>query len=113
MDFLALSNLNILDIALREIQKTEEGANFNIANINLNDDATLRLFRHGMTNGVFQFESAGMKNILRQLQPDSFEDIVAANALFRPGPMQNIPHFVARKHGQEKQDVPDKVWRIF
>lgn len=108
MDFLALSNLDILDIALREIQKTEEGANFNIANINLNDDATLRLFRHGMTNGVFQFESAGMKNILRQLQPDSFEDIVAANALFRPGPMQNIPHFVARKHGQEKQDVPDQ-----
>ena len=108
MDFLALSNLNILDIALREIQKQEDSANFNIATIDLNDDATLRLFRHGMTNGVFQFESAGMKNILRQLQPDRFEDIVAANALFRPGPMQNIPHFVARKHGQEAQDVPDQ-----
>ena len=52
---------------------------------------------------VFQFESGGMKNILRQLLPDSFEDIVAANALFRPGPMQNIPHFVARKHQKKNK----------
>ena len=108
MDFLALSNLNILDIALREIKKLPDQEHFNIADIDLNDEATLRLFRHVMTNGVFQFESGGMKNILRQLQPDRFEDIVAANALFRPGPMQNIPHFVARKHGQEQQAVPDE-----
>ncbi|MCM6765451.1 DNA polymerase III subunit alpha [Weissella paramesenteroides] len=107
MDFLALSNLNILDIAIREIQKIPDHESFNIASVSLDDQATLRLFQNGLTNGVFQFESGGMKNILRQLRPDSFEDIVAANALFRPGPMQNIPHFVARKHQEEKQDVPD------
>lgn len=107
MDFLALSNLNILDIAIREIQKIPDHESFNIATVSLDDSATLKLFQNGLTNGVFQFESGGMKNILRQLLPDSFEDIVAANALFRPGPMQNIPHFVARKHQKEKQDVPD------
>ncbi|MBM7617086.1 DNA polymerase-3 subunit alpha [Weissella uvarum] len=105
MDFLALSNLNILDTALREVQK--QTPDFNINEIDLNDPQTLALFQKGQTNGVFQFESAGMKNMLRQMHPDSFEDIVAANALFRPGPSQNIGHFIARKHGQEAQAVPD------
>lgn len=99
MDFLALSNLNILDTALRQVKKTDP--QFNIATIDLNDAATLALFQAGQTNGIFQFESAGMKNMLRQLRPDRFEDIVAANALFRPGPSQNIGHFIARKQGQE------------
>ncbi|SCB77385.1 DNA polymerase III subunit alpha [Weissella bombi] len=108
MDFLALSNLNILDIAIREIQKTPENANFKISAVPLDDEKTLKIFQNGLTNGVFQFESGGMKNILRQMRPDSFEDIVAANALFRPGPMQNISHFVARKHHEEAQDVPDQ-----
>ncbi|WP_165314602.1 DNA polymerase III subunit alpha [Weissella sagaensis] len=108
MDFLALSNLNILDIAIREIQKIPEYENFKITTVSLDDEQTLKLFQNGLTNGVFQFESGGMKNILRQMRPDSFEDIVAANALFRPGPMQNISHFVARKHHEEAQDVPDQ-----
>lgn len=105
VDFLALSNLNILDTALREVQKQD--AEFDIQTIDLNDGQTLALFQQGKTNGIFQFESAGMKNMLIQMHPDSFEDIVAANALFRPGPSQNIGHFIARKHGQEAQDVPD------
>jgi DNA polymerase-3 subunit alpha len=108
MDVLALSNLNILDIAIREIQKIPEYENFKITTVSLDDEQTLKLFQNGLTNGVFQFESGGMKNILRQMRPDSFEDIVAANALFRPGPMQNISHFVARKHHEEAQDVPDQ-----
>jgi DNA polymerase-3 subunit alpha len=107
MDFLALSNLSILDIALHEVARQNDGQTLNISKINLNDTQTLELFQRGQTNGIFQFESAGMKNMLRQLKPDSFEDIVAANALFRPGPSQNIGHFIARKHGQEPQDVPD------
>lgn len=106
MDFLALSNLNILDTALRAVAKVDP--DFNINKIDLNDQKTLALFQKGQTNGVFQFESAGMKNMLRDLKPDTFEDIVAANALFRPGPSQNIGHFIARKHGQEAQDVPDE-----
>ncbi|AIG65682.1 DNA polymerase III subunit alpha [Weissella tructae] len=105
MDFLALSNLNILDTALRAVAKV--APDFDINQIDLNDAQTLALFQKGQTNGVFQFESAGMKNMLKDLKPDSFEDIVAANALFRPGPSQNIGHFIARKHGQEAQDVPD------
>lgn len=106
MDFLALSNLNILDTALRAVAKVD--ATFDINKIDLNDQKTLALFQKGQTNGIFQFESAGMKNMLRDLKPDSFEDIVAANALFRPGPSQNIGHFIARKHGKEAQDVPDE-----
>jgi DNA polymerase-3 subunit alpha len=108
MDFLALSNLSILDIALREVAKENDGQTLAISKIDLNDEATLKLFQEGRTNGIFQFESSGMKNMLRQLKPDRFEDIVAANALFRPGPSQNIGHFIARKHGQEAQDVPDE-----
>jgi len=109
MDFLALSNLNILDIALRAVAKVDP--NFDINKIDLNDEKTLALFQNGQTNGVFQFESAGMKNMLRDLKPDKFEDVVAANALFRPGPSQNIGHFIARKHGQESQEVPDESMR--
>ncbi|WP_057753722.1 DNA polymerase III subunit alpha [Weissella kandleri] len=104
IDFLALSNLNLLTIALNEIQKHES---FVLADIDVNDVQTLKLFQAGQTNGVFQFESGGMKNLLVQLQPDRFEDLVAANALYRPGPMENIPTFIARKHGQENIPVVD------
>ncbi len=107
IDFLALSNLNILYIAIREIEK-ETHAPFNIAKVDLNDPATMQLFQRAQTNGIFQFESSGMKNMLRQLQPDHFEDLVAANALFRPGPMQFISNFIARKHGREPIEVPDE-----
>jgi len=66
------------------------------------------LFQKGMTNGVFQFESPGMKKHLRALKPDKFEDIIAMNALYRPGPMEYIPNYIARKHGKEKiaYDIP-------
>lgn len=109
MDFLALSNLTILDIAVKEVQKTDVA--FDIERIDLNDETTLKIFQVGRTNGVFQFESAGMKQMLQQLKPDRFEDIVAANALFRPGPSQNMGHFIARKHGQEPQQLPDEHLR--
>lgn len=99
IDFLALSNLNILAIALREVHKIDPM--FDLKTIDLNDAATLALFGSGQTNGIFQFESNGMKQMLQQLKPDQFNDLVAANALYRPGPMANIPHFIARKNKQE------------
>ncbi|MCZ9311447.1 DNA polymerase III subunit alpha [Weissella koreensis] len=99
IDFLALSNLNILAIALREVHKIEP--TFDLKTIDLNDPETLALFGLGQTNGIFQFESNGMKQMLQQMKPDQFNDLVAANALYRPGPMANIPHFIARKHQQE------------
>ncbi|GAK30409.1 DNA polymerase III subunit alpha [Weissella oryzae SG25] len=106
IDFLGLSNLAVLEIALNEVAKDPQ-ANFDINRIDLNDTKTLAVFQNGATDGIFQFESAGMKQMLKQLQPDRFEDIVAANALFRPGPSQNIGHFIARKHGKEAQTIPD------
>ncbi|MDR3190709.1 MAG: DNA polymerase III subunit alpha [Lactobacillaceae bacterium] len=107
IDFLGLTNLNILDIALNEVKKENPDDAFDINKIDFNDAKTLNLFKQGLTNGVFQFESSGMKNMLRQLQPDTFEDLVAANAIFRPGPMQFIPNFIARKHGREAIVIPD------
>ncbi|QIL50833.1 DNA polymerase III subunit alpha [Weissella coleopterorum] len=105
IDFLALSNLNILAIALHEVHKVKP--NFDLQAIDLNDAETLALFGLGQTNGIFQFESNGMKQMLRQMQPDRFDDLVAANALYRPGPMANIPHFIARKHHEEANPTID------
>ncbi|GBG95776.1 DNA polymerase III subunit alpha [Ligilactobacillus salitolerans] len=106
MDFLGLRNLTILENALRFI---EVGYNkkLNINEIKLNDPNTLQLFQKAKTNGVFQFESDGIKNVLRKLAPTSFEDIAAVNALYRPGPMNNIDEFIARKHGQKRVTYPD------
>src|SRR5262249_52328412 len=70
----------------------------------LDDPATYELLGHGDTVGVFQMESAGMRDVLKRLRPDRFEDIIAVNALYRPGPMENIPSYIARKHGTEKPD---------
>ncbi|MDT6980538.1 DNA polymerase III subunit alpha [Levilactobacillus zymae] len=100
MDFLGLRNLSILANALRLVQK-QTGQKLDLNQIDLNDPATLKLFAQGETNGVFQFESAGIKRVLRQLQPDSFELVAAVNALYRPGPMENIDTFIRRKRGQE------------
>lgn len=100
MDFLGLKNLSILDRILRNIQR-RQGEVLDINQIPMDDAQTLGLFRSGDTNGVFQFESEGIQNVLKQLKPTSFEDIVAVNALYRPGPMQQIQHFIRRKHGQE------------
>lgn len=105
MDFLGLRNLSILANALRLV-KAQTGQALDLNAIDLNDPATLKLFAQGETNGVFQFESAGIKRVLRQLQPDSFELVAAVNALYRPGPMENIDTFVKRKRGQEPVSYP-------
>lgn len=101
MDFLGLRNLKLLDDVLNNIKLSQE-EEIDIATIDMNDSRTLELFRKATTAGVFQFESDGIRNVLRKLQPASFEDIVAVNALFRPGPMKQIDRFVRRKHGEEK-----------
>ncbi|MCI2171232.1 DNA polymerase III subunit alpha [Schleiferilactobacillus perolens] len=108
MDFLGLRNLSILAATINSVAR-ETGQAFDPRKIPLTDEATLALFRAGDTNGVFQFESSGIKNVLRQLAPTSFEDIVATNALYRPGPMDNIPTFIARKHGQQPIEYPAKA----
>ncbi|WP_119326818.1 DNA polymerase III subunit alpha [Companilactobacillus musae] len=107
IDFLGLKNLTILDKAIQAIS-TRYQREFIPEKIPLNDEATLKLFQKGATDGVFQFESDGIRSVLRRLVPTSFDDIVATNALYRPGPMQNIATFIARKHGQEQVDYPDR-----
>lgn len=107
MDFLGLRNLTILDKAIQMISQ-QTGQVFKPESIPLDDQETLQLFQRSDTDGVFQFESEGIKSVLRQLKPTSFNDIVATNALYRPGPMQNISTFIARKHGQEKVEYPDE-----
>ena len=99
MDFLGLRNLTILENTLKTIEA--DGQFVDIEKIPKDDPATLKLFQKAETNGVFQFESPGIKNVLKRLKPESFEDIVAVNALYRPGPMQQIEHFIKRKHGEE------------
>lgn len=106
IDILGLRNLNILDQAVKQVKKNYQ-VNFDPALINLEDEKTLALFRMGDTSGVFQFESSGIKNVLKKLQPTSFEDVAAVNALYRPGPMENIDTFIARKHGLEQITFPD------
>jgi DNA polymerase-3 subunit alpha len=105
MDFLGLRNLSILATASYWVsQETKQP--FDPKQIPLNDPDTLALFARGDTNGVFQFESNGIRRVLKKLQPSQFEDVVATNALYRPGPMENIDTFIARKHGQEPITYP-------
>lgn len=106
IDFLGLRNLSILDHAVKLVQQTNP--EFALTQIELNDKKTLELFQNGDTNGVFQFESSGIKNVLTQLHPETFELIVAVNALYRPGPMENIDTFIKRKKGQEPVSYPDE-----
>lgn len=105
MDFLGLRNLSIIDDTLQGIRKVSK-KEFTQKDIPLDDPETLALFRRGETAGVFQFESAGIRNVLRRLKPENIEDIAAVNALYRPGPMQNIDAFIQRKHGKEKISYP-------
>ena len=100
MDFLGLSNLSVIQQALRIVKKVY-GKEIVMGNLPLDDDKVYELFRRGDTTGVFQFESAGMKRYLRELQPTHFDDLIAMNALYRPGPMQFIETFIKRKHGEE------------
>ena len=108
MDFLGLKTLSIIKDALENIEASK-GVKIDIDAIPLDDSATYELYSRGETTGLFQFESPGMKKHLRNLKPNRFEDLIAMNALYRPGPMEYIPLFIARKHGQEKvtYDIPD------
>ncbi len=101
MDFLGLSNLSIIKDACENVYKSR-GIKVDIDNISLEDEQTLKLFAEGNTSATFQFESEGMKNHLQNLKPDKFEDLIAMNALYRPGPMAYIPDFIKRKHGDAK-----------
>lgn len=99
MDFLGLRNLTILNKIIKDIQKKQ--SDFNIHTIDMNDVATLEIFQKADTLGVFQFESDGIRRVLRKLKPENFEDIIAVNALYRPGPMKQIDHYIERKHGKK------------
>ncbi|MCB9251835.1 MAG: DNA polymerase III subunit alpha [Flavobacteriales bacterium] len=101
MDFLGLRTLSIIKDALSLIVQNHN-LDIDLDEIPLDDETTLDLFQKGDTNGIFQFESDGMKKVLRDLQPTRLEDLIAVNALFRPGPMEYIPNFVNRKHGREE-----------
>ncbi|MEX6687593.1 DNA polymerase III subunit alpha [Danxiaibacter flavus] len=108
MDFLGLKTLSIIKTAL-ELIKLNHGVDLVIDDISLTDEKTYQLYQKGETNGTFQFESPGMQKYLRELKPDKFADLIAMNALYRPGPMAYIPQYVARKHGREEvtYDLPD------
>ena len=101
MDFLALRMLSIMKDAVENI-KHSKGVEIDLDKIPLDDKKTFELYSKGETTAIFQFESDGMKKYLRQLKPNRFEDLIAMNALYRPGPMDYIPKFIARKHGKEK-----------
>ncbi len=103
MDFLGLRNLSIIQDAVALIKQTR-GFDLEIGKIPLDDRATFNLLSKGLTVGVFQFESIGMQEYLKKLQPTRIEDLIAMNALYRPGPIDQIPHFILRKQGEEKVD---------
>lgn len=105
MDFLGLKTLSIIREALSNIKKSK-GIDLDIDTIPIDDKETYELFSKGLTVGTFQFESAGMQKHLQALQPTKFEDLIAMNALYRPGPMQYIPQFINRKQGREKIEYP-------
>ena len=106
-DFLGLATLTILELAREMIVRRHKGQeNFAFENIPLDDVATYKLFADGRTESVFQFESRGMQGMLKDARPSRLEDLIALNALYRPGPMDLIPSFVARKHGREVIEYP-------
>jgi len=100
MDFLGLKTLSILKTAL-ELIKQNHGVVINLDDIPLDDEKTFLLYQRGETNATFQFESVGLQKYLRELKPDKFEDLIAMNALYRPGPIAYIPKYIDRKHGKE------------
>ena len=106
-DFLGLATLTIMELARNFIRARHKGQeNFTFDDVPLDDKATYKLFQNGQTEAVFQFESGGMQRMLREALPTRFEDLIALNAMYRPGPMENIPSFVARKHGREEVAYP-------
>jgi DNA polymerase-3 subunit alpha len=108
MDFLGLKTLTIIRDALRMI-KANHGIDIDIDTIPLDDEKTFGIYQRAETNGTFQFESAGMQKYLRELKADQFGDLIAMNALYRPGPLEYIPTFIKRKHGLEPivYDLPE------
>ena len=108
MDFLGLKTLSILKTALSLIKKNH-GISINLDGLPLDDEKTYQLFQRAETNGTFQFESAGMQKYLRELKPDKFDDLIAMNALYRPGPIAYIPDYIERKHGRQQivYDLPE------
>jgi DNA polymerase-3 subunit alpha len=108
MDFLGLKTLTIIKDSL-ELIRQNHGVEIDIDKIPLDDERTYKLYQHGDTIGTFQFESAGMQKYLRDLKPDRFDDLIAMNALYRPGPIAYIPKFIERKHGREaiSYDLPE------
>ena len=107
MDFLGLKTLSIIKEAVINVELST-GEKIDIENITFEDEATYKLYSEGRTIGTFQFESAGMQKYLRELKPSAFEDLIAMNALYRPGPMDYIPDFIDRKHGRKpiEYDIP-------
>jgi DNA polymerase-3 subunit alpha len=107
MDFLGLKTLSEQKEAVKNVKLTR-GIDIDLDNIPIDDELTYQLYQKGQTVGTFQFESAGMQKYLRELQPTVFEDLIAMNALYRPGPMKYIPQFINRKHGREEitYDIP-------
>ena len=118
-DFLGLKTLTVLSKAENLIQKKIK--DFNLNKITLDDDKTYKMLSTGSTTGIFQLESSGMKDVLIGLMPDRFEDIIAVVSLYRPGPMENIPSYINRKHGREKisymhpflEDILEETYGIF
>lgn len=106
LDILGLRNLSILADCIHFIPFENKGKKIDIDQIPFDDQKTLEIFRKGNTDGIFQFESPGIRRVLRKLQPNSFEDIVAVNALYRPGPMKQIDTFIRRKNGEEPIKYP-------
>ncbi|MDQ0197012.1 DNA polymerase III subunit alpha [Neobacillus ginsengisoli] len=105
MDFLGLRNLSLIEAILSSVYR-KTGKKVDIRSIPLEDGKTFELLAKGETTGIFQLESEGMRKVLTRLKPSRFEDIVAVNALYRPGPMENIPLFIDRKHGRVQVDYP-------
>src|SRR5690606_11512334 len=104
-DFLGLRNLTVIERTIEAVREAE-GTEIDFNGSDYDDPVTYRMLCRGETTGVFQLESAGMRKVLRDLQPEDFEDVIAVLALYRPGPMEQIPRFIRAKHGQEEVHYP-------
>jgi DNA polymerase-3 subunit alpha len=101
-DFLGLTTLTILDLTLRYVRRLDPAFPHSLATLPLTDAATFEIFKNAQTAAIFQFESRGMRELLKRAKPDRLEDLIALNALYRPGPMDLIPDFIERKHGRQR-----------
>jgi len=106
-DFLGLTTLTILDWTLRYVRRLDPGSALTLEGLPLDDPEAYRIFANANTTAIFQFESRGMRDLLKRARPDRFEDLIALVALYRPGPMDLIPDFIERKHGRQRVEHPD------